>query len=219
MKTCMSDVRGMPAVVKAVEDAVVEQENLLVCGPPGIGKTMVARRIGTIMPPLTDDERLILGAIYHAAQLLDPSETYGKERPFRAPHHTASKAALCGSSKRPGELDLASCGVLFLDELPEFHLLTIRAIGAALHGMRGAPLIIASACPCPCGWSGAPERICLCKEAATLQHRKRIKEMCEPLQIKSWIDLPSISLKDMGKGEPAEASEVIRARVIERMGL
>ena len=223
--TCMSEVRGQESARLALEVAVAGGHNILMVGAPGIGKTMLARRIPTILPPLRPDESLETTRIYSAAG----HQTGGlvRTRPFRAPHHTITTAALIGggSPPRPGEVSLAHNGVLFLDELPEFgraaiesmrqpledHLVTIgRATGTVC--LPAAFLLAASANPCPCGWLGSEQRTCTCSAGAVDRYRHR---MSGPLldRIDLQVFVPQVTLEAMRHSPPGETSEAVRVRV------
>ncbi|MGH2371858.1 MAG: YifB family Mg chelatase-like AAA ATPase, partial [bacterium] len=174
------DVRGQPAARRALEIAAAGNLNLLLIGPPGTGKTMLARRLPTILPPLSRAESIEVTKIYSVAGALPARTRLVTRRPFRAPHHTASAAAIVGggSGPRPGEITLAHHGVLFLDELPEFRtdvleglrqpledgaVVIARAHGAVRFPARFA--LVGAMNPCPCGYRGDPRRECSCTPA------------------------------------------------------
>jgi magnesium chelatase family protein len=231
--TDMSDVRGQEAARMAIEVAVAGGHNLLMVGAPGIGKTMLARRIPTILPPLAHDEALETTKIYSSVGLGRGGLV--SERPFRAPHHTVTTPALVGGGTPPraGEVSLAHNGVLFLDELPEFGRGSIESlrqpledrvitIGRANGHIRlpASFLLAASANPCPCGWLGSEQRGCTCGSGAIERYRSRLSG---PLldRIDLQVFVPHVSLRELRQGDSGESSARIRERVLlarERQG-
>ncbi len=185
----MAEVRGQGDVKAALEVAAAGGHNLLMSGPPGSGKTMLARRLATILPAMTFEEALEVTKIHSALGLLREGSGVVAERPFRAPHHTISNAGLVGGgpTARPGELSLAHCGVLFLDELPEFrrHVLEVlrqpleegrvRLARANAHvSYRCQVMLVAAMNPCPCGFAGVSSRTCTCSPHRIAEYRARI---------------------------------------------
>jgi magnesium chelatase family protein len=222
----MSDVRGQDAARIALELAVAGGHNILMVGTPGIGKTMLARRIPTILPPLDRDESVETTKIYSAVGLAQNGLI--RERPFRAPHHTISTSALVGggSPPRPGEVSLAHNGVLFLDELPEFGRHSIEGlrqpledrtvtIGRATGSIRvpASFLLAASANPCPCGWLGSEQKVCTCSAGALERYRHKLSgPLLDRIDIQVFV--PHLSIAQMRDSTPGEASQVIRERVV-----
>jgi magnesium chelatase family protein len=221
----LADVRGQEEARLALEVAMAGGHNLLLVGPPGIGKTMLARRVPTIMPPMTRDEALETTKVYSA--LGQVAGGLIRTRPFRAPHHSISGPALLGggSPPRPGEVSLAHHGVLFLDELPEFRRETLEALRqpledrvitiARVSGVVTLPasfVLVASANPCPCGWLGSRDRTCSCSLAAIERYRHRLSG---PLldRIDMQVLVPNVTLADMRSDAPAESSAAVRERV------
>jgi magnesium chelatase family protein len=221
------DVHGQALARRALEIAAAGGHNLLMVGSPGAGKTMMARRLAGILPPLTFDEALEVTAIHSVAGLLLPNSGLVTERPFRAPHHTISDAALVGggSIPRPGEISLAHRGVLFLDETPEFGRRVLEVLRQPLEEgcariARAARtvvfparfMLVAAMNPCPCGFLGDPVRVCRCKPSQIEGYSGRISG-----PLRDRIDLvvqvapvPPATLTDAA---PGEATASVRARV------
>jgi magnesium chelatase family protein len=222
----LADVRGQIAARAALEVAVAGGHNLLLVGSPGIGKSMLARRIPTILPPLEHDEALAVTQVYSAIGAAPPGLL--RERPFRSPHHSVSAAALLGGGTmpRPGEITLAHHGVLFLDELPEFQRSTVESLRQPLedrevvigraHATVRFPasfLFVAAANPCPCGWAGSRVRECTCSAGAIERYRARLSgPMLDRIDL--HVHVPPVALTELRGAAPGESSADVRARVI-----
>ncbi len=221
---CLSDVRGQAGARRALEVAAAGSHSLLMVGPPGAGKSMLAARLPGLLPPLDRSQALEAAAMAATAGLPDALSGHP---PFRAPHHSASVAALVGGGTRPrpGEISLAHHGVLFLDELPEFSRRSLEAlrepleagkvvIARALYAAQFPARfqLVAAMNPCPCGWRGHPARACSCTQEQVARYAGKISG---PLldRIDLHVALPPSDPEWMA-GPPGEASDAVRARVI-----
>jgi len=224
----LADVRGQLLPRRALEIAAAGGHNLLLVGPPGAGKTMLARRLPGILPPLTFEEALECTAIHSVAGTIPYGSRLLTWRPFRAPHHTISNVALVGggSIPRPGEISLAHNGVLFLDEMPEFdrrvlevmrqpleegRVTIARAARAALFPARF--VLVAAMNPCPCGFRGEERRVCRCTPADVARYNGRVSG---PLRdrIDLIVEVPAVPITAIADAAPGEASSNVRERVV-----
>lgn len=224
-----SDVKGQEHAKRALEVAAAGSHNVLMIGPPGGGKTMLAKRLPTILPPMTFDEALETTKIHSVAGQLKDGQSLLATRPFRSPHHTISDIALIGGGQmpRPGEVSLAHHGILFLDELPEFKRNVLEVLrqplenGVVTVSRAGATVtypaqfvLISALNPCPCGFFGDTRHQCSCTPGMITRYRSRVSG---PLldRIDIHIDVPAVPYKELSNEYSGEKSDAIRKRVIE----
>ncbi|MFQ5575695.1 MAG: YifB family Mg chelatase-like AAA ATPase [Anaerolineae bacterium] len=225
--TDLSEVKGQEHVKRALEVTAAGAHNMMMTGPPGSGKTLIARAMPGILPRLTPQEMLDVTRIYSVADQLSADRPLIRQRPFRAPHHTVSYAGLVGGGRwpKPGEISLAHRGVLFLDELPEFGSRVLETLRQPLEdkivsisrsaGSLTYPAnftLVASANPCPCGYYSDPEKVCTCSASMVSRYQKRISgPFLDRIDI--HVEVPRVAFEKLSDDRAGESSAAVRERV------